>query len=176
MIKVTIPSRGVSVMLPPISPTAIQLQLKKRYPKPKPPMQKVNLFGEEAWEENPFADEHQKALAAHQEQINNLVAEVAIRQIAYRQQMTDEKRAEVAELRATMSDIIDIPEDDRLAWFLNFAMPDGEEMGLLLQSAVLQKNAFLHSTDELGDIAEVEGAEPIPSEVAAYANSFRSAV
>jgi len=176
MIKVKIPSRGVSVILPPVSPTAIQLQLKKRYPKPKPPVQKVMLFGEEAWEENPFADEYQEKLKQHQDTINNLVAEVAIRQIAYRQQMTDEKRQQVTELRDTMSDILDIPEDDRLAWFLNFAMPDGEEMGLLLQSAVLQKNAFLSSTDELGDIAEVEGAEPIPSEVAAYADSFRSPV
>ena len=174
MIKVKIPSRDVSVIVPAVSPTAIQMQLAKRYPKPKPPKQKVNLFGEEAWEENPFTDEHQKALADHQAMINELVAEVLIRQIAYRQQMTDEKREQVKELRRDFGDILEIAEDDRLAWFVNFAMPDGEELGLLMKSAVTQKNEFLGIDDALDTIPEISGAEPNSAEVAAYANSFRS--
>jgi hypothetical protein len=175
MIKVTIPSTGASVVLPHISPTAITLQLKKSNPKPKPPLQKVMLFGEEKWEPNPMSDEYQAQLTQHQDAINNLVAEVAIRKIAYRQILTEEQAAQVADLRAEMGDILDIPEDDRLAWFLNFAMPDGEEMGKLLQSAVLQKNMFAPLTDQ-ADIPELNGAEPIPAEVSAFADSFRSAV
>lgn len=173
MIKVTIPSRQVDIIVPAVSPTAIQMQLVKRYPKPKPPKQKVNLFGEEAWEENPFTDEHQKALADHQAMINELVAEVIIRQIAYRQQMTDEKRAQVEQLRREFGDIMDIAEDDRLAWFVNFAMPDGEELGLLMKCAMTQRNEFL-PLDTLAELPELDGAEPNSAEVAAYANSFRS--
>ena len=176
MIQVTIPSTGASVVLPHISPTAITLQLKKSHPKPKPPMQKVMLFGEESWEPNPMADEYQKQLSQHQDTVNNLVAEVAIRKIAYRQILTEEQAAQVADLRAEMGDILDIPEDDRLAWFLNFAMPDGEEMGKLLQSAVMQKNMFLPLAEQVTEVPELNGAEPLPVEVTAYAESFRGAV
>ena len=123
-----------------------------------------------------MADEYQDALRKHQDGINNLVAEVAIRKIAYQQPMTDKRRGQVEGLRAEMGDILDIPEDDRLAWFLNFAMPDGEEMGLLLQSAVTQKNLFVPVTDDLNDIPETDGAEPVQGEVTAYADSFRGTV
>ena len=176
MILVTIPSTGASVILPHISPTAITLQLKKSHPKPKPPLQKVLLFGEESWEPNPMADEYQAQLKQHQDAVNNLVAEVAIRKIAYRQQMTEERAQQVVDLRLEMGDILDIPDDDRLAWFLNFAMPDGEEMGLLLQSAVTQKNLFLPLAEQAVEVPELNGAEPLPAEVAAYAENFRSAV
>jgi hypothetical protein len=55
-------------------------------------------------------------------------------------------------------------------------MPDGEEMGKLLQSAVMQKNMFLPLAEQVTEVPELNGAEPLPTEVTAYAESFRGAV
>ncbi|MCA9979355.1 MAG: hypothetical protein KDD89_00920 [Anaerolineales bacterium] len=164
MITVTVPSTSETIVLPPLNMTGLQIQIKRQIPKPEPPLQKINLFGEETIKPNPFAQEYLDALEQWDTAVNELVAEAAFRKIAYAQPLDDEKRRQVADLREQLGDLVQIPENDKLAWFYNFAMPDGEEMGLVLQSAVTQTNRFLSTDAPL--VAELDGtSEPNTAEM-----------
>ena len=180
MINVTIPSTGETIALPQLAVALLKSQLTRKHPKPAPPRQKVLMFGEERWEENPDAAGYAETLKAWEAEINELVAEVILRKIAYAQPpMSDRQITAVAELRAQFGDIMDIPADDRLAWLMNCAITDAD-MEPLFMSVMTQKNQFQRATreSELDELAAGIDAHPSPidAEVNAYAEMFRANV
>ena len=176
MITVTIPSTGETLALPQISVAMLKSQLTRKHPKPAPPKQKVVMFGEERWEENPDAAGYADTLKTWEAEINELVAEVILRKIAYNQPpMSERQITAVTELRQQFGDILDIPADDRLAWLMNCAITDSD-MEPLFMSVVTQKNQFSKAkADDIDTLAAGIETHPLPidAEVDAYAEMFR---
>lgn len=136
---INLPSSGVSIPAIGLSMATTIFQLKKKHPKPEPPTQEIEVLGVKQIEKNYSHPDYPLAVKAWEEMIQELAGEVALRKVAMVQQLTDEQKALVSDLRQTSGDILDIPADDRLAWLLNFAIGDDADFQYLAKEVSRQE-------------------------------------
>ena len=168
MIKVKLPSTGVVINLPPLGTSGFVFQLMREFPKPKPPTQTVVMGGVEMEDENPYSEEYLKGVELWEEMINNKTQEFTFRKIAYAQELTAEQKADVEQFREEYGDMLSISDNNKIAWFYHFGMPDDpKELETLIESARSQRNRFV----PIDDIETYP--EPHTEAVDTYRNGFQ---
>jgi len=169
MIKVKVPSTGVVLNLPPLGSSGFVFQLMRQFPKPKPPKVKVVMGGVETEDENPYSEEYQESVKAWEEMINTKTQEYTFRKIAYAQDLTADQKADVEQFRNEYGDMLDIAENNKIAWFYHFGLPDDpDELEAVVESARAQRNMF-KPVDDIETFPE-----PHPEAVDSYRDTFQS--
>lgn len=135
----TFKDTGKQVLIRKVSPF-LAMEVRKAFPPPTPPMQKVTYpEGVEVMEANTAHPDYLKALQEHEIMVNQKVLELTvIRGVHF--EMTDEVRAEIEELRADMRETgIEPKAGDKLFYVLNICIGTTEDMNELVE-AIMQRS------------------------------------
>jgi hypothetical protein len=166
-ITVKVPSTGAAIVLPPLGMLGLELQLKRTYPKPQPPVQVVDVMGQKREEKNTLDPSYIEEVKEWDAMIKNKTFEMMVKNIARFQILSDDDKAAVADYRSMFEDEMELHHDDRYVWLINIAWPSSEEeMGKLIQSATNGKNVFLADTHS----EMLNGYEPSEEAVEEFVN------
>lgn len=133
--QLTLPVSGETVNYVPASMVATGMLLKTMYPRPKPPLVKVNLLGKETFEYNWADPNYDETLAQWQDHLNEQAYDMVLRRQEAVQEMDEEKAAKVARLRELYGDAIPLPADDLKVWFYSIALASNQDVMALHTAA-----------------------------------------
>lgn len=140
--KVTFPDSGKETYLPNVSLAGQSLRVQRKYPRPQPPMQKVDYGdGRPRFEPNYAHPDYRIQLQEWQRFLELKTQDQALARL-YRMKLTDAQKAEVDEWKAQHPDQFDENDSDTALWF--------EEI------AILTENDFQQIIDVLSGVKEEE--------------------
>lgn len=130
VVKLPVSGREVRIQKPRIAYSSLIIQLRKANPRPEAPLQRVGVNGHETYERNTIHPDYLEAVKRWNNDLNFLTTQTII-SMGVAEEMDDEKRAEVAELRQEAGAYLPLPEDDRDAWIYFIAIQDDEDFKAL---------------------------------------------
>jgi hypothetical protein len=167
-------STGVTVVVPPVSVVNLQNKFSRNNPPPEPPLTEVDMGNGPEWVRNEADPNWIESVRLHQERIGLMVMEAVIFRVALKQDMNDERRAEVKEIREALSHE-ELHKNDKIVWFQEVASGTDVEVAELAELASglgdpqakgvqQEQNSFRSAVQGNGHL-EVSGEEGSPSDI-----------
>lgn len=122
---------GEVIKIPPVSQIALTQQIKRENPPPEPPWVEVEIGGEKMVERNYADPAYDVALDKWGQFIPLEVTERVLWRVAIQQKLTDERQADVNELREAVGDNEQLPTSDKALWLTQIACNDADITAIL---------------------------------------------
>jgi hypothetical protein len=149
------PDSGVELKVRPISPMMVSMDMMRTLPKPKPPLQKIDMGdGDVMWERNYSSTDYEAALREWETELELKTMPVLILR-ALDKHFSDEEKETIKALRADFEDMgMILPKSDKLVWFQHVACGSDADFAAFLN--------FLTSSGEPSEevVASIQGGFP----------------